>query len=199
MNYFPFRGQGANSCKQMLFLFLHLHNKVTMKKIGLLSDTHGYLDARILHFLADRDEIWHAGDWGNVKVSDTLEETGKTIRGVYGNIDGQDIRLIYPEKNIFICEGKKILMLHIVGSPSKYYPNVKALIKENKPDVVVCGHSHILRVQQDKDLNVLYMNPGAAGRHGFHKVRSLLLFEIHEGKIDNLNAVELGPRTEMIF
>jgi putative phosphoesterase len=169
-----------------------------MKKIGLLSDTHSYLDDRILYYLKDCDEIWHAGDWGSVKLSDTLEALG-TVRGVYGNIDGNDLRLIYPELNIFNCEGKKIMLLHIVGSPGKYYPGVRAEINKHRPDSVVCGHSHILRIQQDKELNFLYMNPGAAGRHGFHKVRTMLTFEINQGKIEELKAIELGPRTKEII
>ena len=167
-----------------------------MKKIGLLSDTHGYMDERIQHFLADRDEIWHAGDWGSINVSDTLTKIAP-VKGVYGNIDGTEIRLSYPEKTLITMEGMKILIIHIGGTPGKYFPNVRSAILEHKPDIFICGHSHILRIERDKTFNMLYMNPGAAGKHGFHKVRTLLLFELNAGKIENLRAVELGPRSRL--
>jgi putative phosphoesterase len=172
-------------------------SKVTMKKIGLLSDTHGYLDERILHFLSGCDEIWHAGDFGGgFSVAEGLEKIAP-LKAVYGNIDGADIRSSFPEVMRFECEGMKILMIHIAGSPGKYFPNVRHHIEENRPDVFVCGHSHIIKVMRDPKYNFLYINPGAAGKHGFHKVRTLLLFEIDKGKIAGFKVIELGPRASL--
>lgn len=167
-----------------------------MLKIGLLSDTHGYLDERIKHHLKDCDEIWHAGDWGHINVSDDLAKIAK-LRGVYGNIDGQTIRLSYPENLFFTCEGMKIFITHIGGQPGKYPQNVRAELLIHKPDIYICGHSHILKVERDPKLNLLYLNPGAAGKHGFHKIRTMLLFEINQSKIENLRVVELGPRAKL--
>ena len=162
-------------------------------KIGLLSDTHSYLDDRILHHLSTCDEIWHAGDFGNLEVSDTLASL-KPLRGVYGNIDGQEIRIIHPKVNRFKVEGLDVLMTHIGGYPGKYHPDIRTEINQNPPGLFITGHSHILKVMPDKKLNLLHLNPGAAGRHGFHQVRTLMKFEINAGKIENLQVVELGKR-----
>ncbi len=165
-----------------------------MKQIGLLSDTHGYLDDRILHYLGDCDEIWHAGDIGNATVSDTLSNIS-TLRAVYGNIDGGDIRKTFPKDLFFAVEGMKVCMTHIAGRPNRYPKEVKDTIEKERPDIFICGHSHILLVQKDQKSGMLHLNPGAAGVHGFHKVRTLLKFKMHEGKIENLTVVELGNRS----
>ncbi|UOR06160.1 metallophosphatase family protein [Hymenobacter aerilatus] len=166
-----------------------------MKSIGLLSDTHGYLDERILHHLSTCDEIWHAGDFGNVAVADTLEAIA-TLRGVYGNIDGQDVRATEPLVQAFEIEGLRVLMTHIGGYPGRYTPAAKPLIAEYRPGLFISGHSHILKVMPDKRNHLLHLNPGAAGRHGFHTVRTMLRFQVNRGKVEQLQAIELGPRTE---
>ena len=163
-------------------------------KIGLLSDTHGWLDERILHHFKDCDELWHAGDVGNISVIHTLEQFKPTI-GVYGNIDGVDIRAVFPETQVIVREGLKIYITHIAGSPNRYTKGLLSKLKEEKPNILVCGHSHILKVMPDKNLNNLfYINPGAAGRHGFHKVRTIIKLEINSGKIVRMEAIELGAR-----
>lgn len=167
-----------------------------MKKIGLLSDTHGYMDDRILHHLKNCDEIWHAGDWGNIEVSDKLKEVCPVVKGVYGNIDGKDVRITYPKNARFNCEEMDIWITHIGGYPGKYSLDVREEIKKNPPDVFICGHSHILKVMRDPKLNLLHINPGAAGRSGFHKIRTMVLLEIDGNNITKLQAVELGPRTK---
>ena len=164
-----------------------------MKRIGLLSDTHGYLDPGILKHFENCDEVWHAGDFGDETVSVTLSKF-KTFRGVYGNIDGTTIRQIHPLNQIFECEGVKVFITHIGGYPGNYYPEANKKIIDLNPDLFICGHSHILKVMPDKKNNLLHMNPGAAGKHGFHKIRTILRFQIHESKISNLEAIELGLR-----
>jgi len=164
-----------------------------MKKIGLLSDTHSYLDDRILHHLTGCDEIWHAGDFGNEAVVDTLQALAP-LRGVYGNIDAQDVRQTQPLVQDFTLEGLQVLMTHIGGYPGHYSPAARALLQQARPGLFISGHSHILKVMPDPKLHLLHLNPGAAGRHGFHKVRTLLRFEVAGGKVQNLRAVELGPR-----
>lgn len=165
--------------------------------IGLISDTHGFLDEKVFHYFKDCDEVWHAGDFGTLELSDKLAQF-KPFKGVYGNIDDSQIRLVHPKVLFFECEGKKILMTHIGGVPGKYVPEVKVLLNEYKPDVFICGHSHILRVMTDKqNNNMLYINPGAAGVHGFHKVKTILRFEINAGKIENMQAIELGERAKI--
>ena len=165
-----------------------------MKKIGLLSDTHSYMDNRILSYLEGMDEIWHAGDIGDVSVIDQLMEVAP-VRVVYGNIDDHVARAEYPLHARFMCEGMKIWMTHIGGPIYVYDYRIREALKQDPPDIFICGHSHICKVQMDKRLNMLYMNPGAAGRHGFHKIRTLLRFQIDEGKIDKLEVVELGSRS----
>ncbi|QJX45451.1 metallophosphoesterase family protein [Hymenobacter taeanensis] len=164
-----------------------------MKKIGLLSDTHSYLDDRILHHLQGCDEIWHAGDFGTASVAEELE-TVAPLRGVYGNIDGRDVRLTQPLVQHFELEGLWVLMTHIGGYPGHYSPAGRALVQEQRPGLFISGHSHILKVMPDPRLGLLHLNPGAAGRHGFHKVRTMLRFEVENGKVQQLQAIELGPR-----
>ncbi len=162
-------------------------------RIGIISDTHSYLDPSVFKYFSQCDEIWHAGDIGTLDVLQQLEAFKPTM-AVFGNIDGHEVRAASPEDQVFVREGKKILMTHIAGSLPRYNPRVRDLIKTHQPDVLVCGHSHLLKVQPDKANNLLFINPGAAGRHGFHKIKTLLRLEIQEGKIQNLEVVELGPR-----
>lgn len=164
-----------------------------MKKILLLSDTHSHSDEHILKFVEEADEVWHAGDWGNASLSDTIEKS-TPIRGVYGNVDGQDIRVRYPKARLFIIEGVKVMMTHIAGYPGRYNKEVLPLIKKHKPDVFICGHSHILRVERMKSTKMLHINPGAAGNHGFHKVRTMIRFKIENGRVFDLEVIELGKR-----
>jgi len=163
-------------------------------RIGIISDTHGFLDKKVFEYFEKSDEIWHIGDVGNIHILDELSAF-KTTRSVYGNIDGHDVRSVAPENSIFTLENKKILLTHIAGKPPRYNKRVLSLIKEYRPHLLVCGHSHILKVEMDRTNNVLFMNPGAAGKHGFHKVRTLLRFEIIDNEFKNLEVVELGPRT----
>lgn len=168
-----------------------------MVKIGLISDSHSYIDEPVLKHLYGVDEIWHAGDIGDLRVIDTLP-TGKTLRVITGNIDDQEAQDRFSETLIFDVEGMKILMTHIGGKPPKYAKGIKSLLKTEGPQLFVCGHSHICKVEFDKELNCLYMNPGAIGQHGFHVMRTMLLFEIENGKIQNLRVVELGKRGKVI-
>ncbi len=162
-------------------------------KILLLSDTHSYIDDRIINYAQQADEIWHAGDIGDLKVTDALKKI-KPLRAVYGNIDDKEARLEFPLNNRFMCEGMDVWITHIGGYPDKYNIEIRDEIKRNPPQIFICGHSHILKVQFDKKLNCLHLNPGACGTHGFHQVRTMLRFEINEGKISNLEVIELGLR-----
>lgn len=163
-------------------------------KIGLISDTHGYLDQQVFHYFEDCDEIWHAGDIGSMEVAEQLEQF-KPFRAVWGNIDGKEFRARYPEHQHFSCEGLKVWMTHIGGKPPRYSKGIRSLLLEQKPDLFICGHSHILRVMTDEKLDrLLYINPGAAGLQGFHKMRTLLRFDIQQAKISNMQVVELGRR-----
>ena len=164
-----------------------------MKKILLLSDTHGLLDQKIIKYINGVDEVWHAGDIGSTAVADGISSL-KTLKGVYGNIDSHELRKQFPENQIFLCEGVKVLMTHIGGYPGRYSSKLKKLILEKKPQLYICGHSHILKVVQDRKNNLLHMNPGACGVHGFHQIRTLLRFELNQGKIEKLEAIELGQR-----
>jgi uncharacterized protein len=164
-----------------------------LKKIGLISDSHGYLDERVVHHLETVDEIWHAGDIGDVRILEALPKA-KPLRIVTGNIDDQIARGIYPEELVFELEGVKVLMIHIAGKPPRYATGIKEKIQVKKADLFVCGHSHICKVEYDRNLKCLYMNPGAIGQHGFHVMRTMLIFELAEGKIQNLKVVELGKR-----
>ena len=162
-------------------------------KIGLLSDTHGYLDAAIFKYFEHCDEIWHAGDIGNIEVVEELREF-RPLRAVSGNIDGYAVRQMFPEDLEFTCEEARVLISHIGGKPPNYDKRIRALFSSAKPDIFVCGHSHILRVIYDKHNEILYLNPGALGRQGFHKVRTALRFEILGSKAKNMEVVELGKR-----
>ena len=167
-----------------------------MKRIGLLSDTHGHLHERLFNFFEGVDEIWHAGDFGTIEVSDQLAAF-KPLRGVYGNIDGQDIRIVHPLHQQFRCEETNVWMTHIGGYPGRYEQYVKPGIFTNPPNLFISGHSHILKVIFDKKLNLLHINPGAAGYVGFHKMMTAVRFEIHEKDIRNLEVWEI-PRKERI-
>ena len=164
-----------------------------MTRILLLSDTHGYLDDQIEKFCLQADEIWHAGDIGNILVTDKLK-TLKPLRAVYGNIDGTKARAEFDLDLRFYCEDVEVWITHIGGYPHRYDPRVKPLIQQKPPKLFISGHSHILKVMMDKKLDCLHMNPGAAGKHGFHKVRTMLRFEINKDKIQNLEVIELGLR-----
>lgn len=162
-------------------------------RIGLLSDTHSYLDKRVLAYFEECDEIWHAGDIGDMSVIKKLEKF-RPLRAVYGNIDDTEMRNKFPENDRFICEGMDIWLTHIGGYPGRYDRRVRAEIKANPPDVFICGHSHILKVMPDKQNGLLHINPGACSHHGFHKIRTIIRFTIENGKISDLEVVELGLR-----
>ncbi|MGI8634106.1 MAG: metallophosphoesterase family protein [Segetibacter sp.] len=164
-----------------------------MKRIGLISDTHNYLDEAVFKHFDKSDEIWHAGDFGSAMIADALKKF-KPLRGVYGNIDGKDIRSEFPEVLKFTCEEVKILMIHIGGYPGKYSPLAKAEILSGNPKIFISGHSHILKIMYDKKFQCLHMNPGAAGKQGWHKVRTLIRFDIDETDIKNCEVIELGKR-----
>jgi putative phosphoesterase len=165
-------------------------------KIGLISDSHSYLDHKAIKFLEEVDEIWHAGDVGEVAVIQQLPKD-KVVRGVYGNIDDADVKELFPEWQEFELEGVSVLMTHIGGKPPRYAKGVKDRIKKSRPKLFICGHSHICKVEWDKELNCFYINPGAVGQQGFHHVRTLLLFDLDKGKVTNLRVVELGKRGEL--
>jgi putative phosphoesterase len=164
-----------------------------MKKILLLSDTHSHIDDQILKHVANADEVWHAGDIGDLSVTDTIKKL-KPLRGVYGNIDNDKARLEFPEHDRFLCEDVDVWITHIGGYPNKYNVRVRDEIRQNPPQLFICGHSHILKVMFDKKLNLLHMNPGACGKHGFHKVRTMLRFVIDKDKIKDLEIIELANR-----
>ena len=164
-----------------------------MKKVLLLSDTHGHLDEKNLKYVRLADEVWHAGDIGDLAVTDELKKL-KPLRAVYGNIDNAEARSEFPLNNRFWCEKVDVLITHIGGYPGKYNASIREELQKNPPKLFICGHSHILKVIFDKKLNLLHMNPGAAGIHGFHQVRTMLRFEIDGDKIQNLEIIELGNR-----
>ena len=160
-----------------------------MKKIGLLSDTHGWLNPAVFEFFKDCDEIWHVGDIGGTDVADSLSAF-KPLRAVYGNIDDQKIRLMFPKINIFTIENVKVMMTHIGGYPGRYEPGIKELIIKEKPNIFISGHSHILKVMNDHNLHLLHINPGAAGNSGFHKVITMVRFHIDGSEIKNMELYE---------
>lgn len=164
-----------------------------MKKILLLSDTHSHIDDTILKYVNQADEVWHAGDIGNLVVTDTIKKL-KPLRAVYGNIDDDKARIEFPLNNRFFCENVEVWITHIGGYPGKYNQAIRAEIQKNPPKLFICGHSHILKVQFDKTLNLLHMNPGAAGIYGFHQMRTMLRFEIDGDKIQNLEVIEIGKK-----
>lgn len=163
-------------------------------KIGIISDTHGYLDPQVFSYFEACDEIWHAGDIGDMRVMEELAAF-KPLRAVHGNIDGREIRRYYPQDQLFDCDGMRVWITHIAGKPPRYTPAILAKLQQTSFDLLVCGHSHILRVLRDKQHPpLLYINPGAAGQHGIHHVRTILRMEIKGGKLSNMEAVELGLR-----
>ena len=164
-----------------------------MKKILLLSDTHGHLDDKIIKYVNQADEVWHAGDIGKKEIINYLTEL-KPLKAVFGNIDDKKIRLITKEFLYFNYEKNKILITHIAGYPGKYNKNVNRLISIYEPNILVCGHSHILKVKYDKKNKHLYLNPGAAGISGFHNIRTMLRFKLDSDKIKELEIIELGKR-----
>lgn len=160
-----------------------------MKKILLLSDTHSYIDAKILNHVKQADEVWHAGDIGDLSVTDQIQAL-KPLRAVYGNIDGDKARVEFPLHNRFMCEDVDVWITHIGGYPPRYNTKVRAALVANPPKLFICGHSHILKVMPDKKLNLLHMNPGAVGKHGFHNVRTMLRFKIDGDSIKDLEVIE---------
>ncbi|MAL16280.1 MAG: YfcE family phosphodiesterase [Balneola sp.] len=167
-----------------------------MIKIGLISDTHNYLDPQVFEYFEDCEEIWHAGDFGSISIAEELKKIAPVI-GVYGNIDGQDIRKEYPLHQRFEREGLKVWMTHIGGIPGRYCIPIREEMEKNPPELFICGHSHILRISRDQDLNkMLYMNPGAAGKQGFQSQRTLIRFEIDKGKLNNVEVINLDVEKE---
>jgi putative phosphoesterase len=165
-------------------------------KIGLLSDTHSHLDSQIFEYFADCDEIWHAGDIGSHELADKLEAF-KPLRAVYGNIDDKKMQLRFPEHNRFKLEGLDIWITHIGGYPGKYPKKIKETLLANPPDIYITGHSHILKVMRDPLYGLLHMNPGACGIEGWHKMKTILRFELIGGQLTNLELIELGPRAKI--
>ena len=164
-----------------------------MTRIGLLSDTHGQLDEKILQHFEECNEIWHAGDIGDISIANKLNSI-RPLRAVYGNIDDKNVNTVYPEQLVFECEKVKVLLRHITGYPGKYEPKALKEIKTHQPDLVIGGHSHILRIIYDNNNNCLFMNPGAAGHHGLHLVRTIIRFTIDGKDIRDAEVVELGKR-----
>lgn len=167
-------------------------------KIGIISDTHGFLDENVFRHFALCNEVWHAGDFGDRSLANRLSDWAhmekKVFRGIYGNIDGQDIRAEFPEQLVFNCEGVKIMMRHIGGSPPRYNPETRKELLEHKPQLFVSGHSHILKVMYDEKIQCLHINPGAAGKQGWHKVRTLIRFVIDGKEMKDCEVIELGNR-----
>tara|TARA_R110002020_G_scaffold91560_3_gene222432 strand:+ start:39275 stop:39772 length:498 start_codon:yes stop_codon:yes gene_type:complete len=164
-----------------------------MTRILLLSDTHGHIDETILKYARQADEIWHAGDIGELVVTDTLKKI-RPLKGVYGNIDNHGAQLEFPLDNRFHCEGVDVWITHIGGYPNRYSPRIREMIRKNPPKLFISGHSHILKVVWDKKLGLLHMNPGACGKQGFHTIRTMLRFVIEGTDIKDLEIVELGKR-----
>lgn len=166
-----------------------------MTRIGLISDTHGYLDDAVFEHFQHCNEIWHAGDFGDFLLANTLaEKSGLPVKGVYGNIDGQDVRSAYPEQLVFRCEDVKVMMRHIGGYPPKYNPETRKQLLLHQPQLFIAGHSHILKVIYDPQLQCLHMNPGAAGKQGWHKVRTIIRFVIDGSNMKDCEVIELGKR-----
>lgn len=162
-------------------------------KIGLLSDTHGFLDDKIFDNFKDCDEIWHAGDFGNIALAERLAAF-RPLRGVFGNIDGAELRTAYPETAVFSCEGLKVVMRHIGGYPGRYAAGIVPLLEAERPGLFISGHSHILKVMNDRKYGLLHVNPGAAGKEGFHRVRTVIRFSIKEARICDMEVIELSKR-----
>lgn len=164
-----------------------------MKRILLLSDNHSYMDDRILAYANEVDEIWHAGDFGSMESLEALEQI-RSLTGVYGNIDDAKIRTIVPEVNRFMCEDVKVVMIHIGGYPGKYTPLAKHYIESDRPHLFISGHSHILKAMYDSKNQLLHLNPGACGKQGWHKVRTMMRFNISGSEVKDLEIIELGTR-----
>lgn len=164
-----------------------------MKKILLLSDTHNHLDEQILNHCKEADEIWHAGDIGSIRITDQLSSL-KPLRAVWGNIDNDELRREFQEFLVFNCEEVKIVITHIAGPFGKYSDKVRSVLVNEHPQIFICGHSHILKVQRDNNYRMLYINPGAAGHHGFHNTRTMIRFNIEADKMFNMEVIELGKR-----
>ncbi len=166
-----------------------------MTRIGLISDTHNFLDEAVFTHFKNCDEIWHAGDFGSITIANRLStESGLPVRGVWGNIDGYDVRSVYPQKLVWDCEAVTVYMTHIGGHPARYAPGIKNELIASKAKLFICGHSHILKIIYDKSISCLHMNPGAAGNHGWHQVRTIIRFAIDGEEIKNCEVVELGKR-----
>ncbi|HKJ45300.1 MAG TPA: metallophosphoesterase family protein [Balneolales bacterium] len=169
-----------------------------MLKIGLISDTHNYLDPQVFKYFKDCDEIWHAGDFGSIQIAEELEKIAPVI-GVYGNIDGQDIRKVYPLNQRLTKDGVDVWMTHIGGNPGRYALPIRKEMEENPPNLFICGHSHILKIARDPlNRKILYMNPGAAGKQGFQLMRTIIRFSIDDGRVTNVEVINLGARTEKV-
>ena len=173
-----------------LFSFAFPHLCALLKQIGLISDTHGYLDENVFKHFEDCNEVWHAGDFGSIEIANRLKSV-RPLKGVYGNIDGQDIRSEFPEQLVFDCEEIKVMMRHIGGYPPKYNPETKKELLIHKPQLFISGHSHILKIMYDEKLNCLHINPGAAGKQGWQKVRTIVRFAIDGKEIKNCEVIEL--------
>ncbi|MBS1616329.1 MAG: metallophosphoesterase family protein [Bacteroidetes bacterium] len=165
-----------------------------MTRIGLLSDTHGYIDPNIFRHFENVDEIWHAGDFGNIELAEELAAF-KPLRGVWGNVDDTKLRMSFPECNVFTIEGLKVLMIHIGGYPGRYSVKARAALLQHRPGLFISGHSHILKIMPDSKIHCLHMNPGAAGKHGWHLIRTIIRFCIDAGKIQDCEVIELGKRS----
>jgi len=164
-----------------------------MQRIALLSDTHSYLDPKVFKYFESCDQIWHAGDIGIISITDELSKI-KPVIAVYGNIDGKDVRNVHPKDQHFKCEDVQVFITHIGGYPNRYSADALEEIKNNKPKLFICGHSHILKVMFDEKFQLLHINPGAAGIHGFHNVKTMVRFTIDKDKIKDLEVIELGVR-----
>lgn len=167
-----------------------------MTRIGLISDTHGFLDPQVFDHFKQCDEIWHAGDFGDEEIARRLKEE-KKLKGVFGNIDGIELRSVFPEQLVFYCEEVKVMMRHIGGSPPNYNPETRKELQLHQPKLFIAGHSHILKVMYDEKINCLHMNPGAAGKHGWHKVRTIIRFVIDGSNMKDCEVIELGKRSSM--
>ncbi len=168
-----------------------------MTRIGLISDTHGWLDPAVFNYFSNCDEVWHAGDFGSVEVIDQLKQY-KPLKGVFGNIDDNGIQQLFPEDNFFTCESVHVYIRHIGGYPGRYAPGVKQKIIQHKAGLFISGHSHILKVMYDDKLQCLHMNPGAAGNQGWHAMRTLLRFSIDGKEIKDCEVIELGKRGSLL-
>jgi len=168
-----------------------------MKRIGLLSDTHSFLDPTLLDHFSECDEIWHAGDIGDIAVAHQFEQLEATFRAVYGNIDDKSVTAVYPRDLRFDCEGLDVFITHIGGYPGRYNKRIKEIMETDPPQLFICGHSHILKVIYDKKFESLHMNPGACGHHGFHKIRTAIRFSVGMGAVKDAEIIELGQRGRM--